>query len=223
MPLISAAKLSGIMSRPGLMPVACAMRSATGMKIAVTAVELMVAPSPQTTDHKQDDEANLAVSGLGDQPVAQPLGHPRAHQAIADDEKRCDQDDVRIAEAGQRLVHGEHAREGQRHEHDQRDGVQARLVDREHHDRGSKQDQDNPETRGHFILTRHVLSAVRHSRRMRPSPLACSGICCEADTHADIDCRKCVDPQFVAVRLRASKRTDPCPAAATNISQQAVP
>ena len=49
MPLISAAKLSGIISRPGPMPVLCAMRSATGMKMAVTAVELIVAPRPQTT------------------------------------------------------------------------------------------------------------------------------------------------------------------------------
>ena len=49
MPLMSAAELSGIMSLPALVPVLCAMRRATGMKIAVTAVELMVAPSPQTT------------------------------------------------------------------------------------------------------------------------------------------------------------------------------
>ena len=34
---------------PGPMPVLCEMRSTTGMKIAVTAVELIVAPSEQTT------------------------------------------------------------------------------------------------------------------------------------------------------------------------------
>ncbi len=49
MPLISAAKLSGIISRVGAVPVRWEMRRATGMKMAVTAVELMVAPSPQTT------------------------------------------------------------------------------------------------------------------------------------------------------------------------------
>jgi hypothetical protein len=39
MPLISAAKLSGIISRLGAVPVLCAMRSATGIKMAVTAVD----------------------------------------------------------------------------------------------------------------------------------------------------------------------------------------
>ena len=48
MPLISAAKLSGIISRPGAMPVFWQMRRTTGRKIATTAVELMTAPSPAT-------------------------------------------------------------------------------------------------------------------------------------------------------------------------------
>ena len=48
MPLMSAAKLRGIMSWPGELPVVNATRSATGMKIAVTAVELMSEPRPQT-------------------------------------------------------------------------------------------------------------------------------------------------------------------------------
>ena len=49
MPLISAAKLSGIISRLGAVPVLWEMRSTTGMKMAVTAVELIIEPSPQTT------------------------------------------------------------------------------------------------------------------------------------------------------------------------------
>src|SRR5580704_4175272 len=49
MPLISAAMLSGIISRPAPMPAVCEMRNTTGIKMAVTAVELMVAPRPQTT------------------------------------------------------------------------------------------------------------------------------------------------------------------------------
>ncbi len=52
MPLISAAKLSGIINRLGEVPMLCAIRSATGMKMAVTALELIVAPKPQTTSIK---------------------------------------------------------------------------------------------------------------------------------------------------------------------------
>ena len=48
MPLISAAKLSGIISRPGDMPRFCEMRSTTGMKMATTAVELIREPRPPT-------------------------------------------------------------------------------------------------------------------------------------------------------------------------------
>jgi hypothetical protein len=81
MPLMSAAKLSGIISRPGPTPVLFEMRTTTGMKIAV----------------------------------------------------------IRIAEARQRLTHGEYASEGQRREHDQRDGVQTGLVDRKHQNRRRKQ------------------------------------------------------------------------------------
>ncbi len=50
MPLISAAKLKGIISWLGAVPVFWAMRSTIGMKIATTPVELMTAPSPATTD-----------------------------------------------------------------------------------------------------------------------------------------------------------------------------
>ena len=48
MPLISAATESGIMSWLGAVPVLCATRSATGMKMATTPVELMKAPRPAT-------------------------------------------------------------------------------------------------------------------------------------------------------------------------------
>ena len=47
-PLSSAAKLSGIMSRPGAMRRLLEMRSTTGMKMATTAVELMIEPRPPT-------------------------------------------------------------------------------------------------------------------------------------------------------------------------------
>ena len=47
-PLISAAKLRGIISRLGAMPRFCEMRSTTGMKMATTAVELIKEPRPPT-------------------------------------------------------------------------------------------------------------------------------------------------------------------------------
>ena len=49
MPLISAATESGIINWLGAMPVLWATRSATGMKMATTPVELMKAPSVATT------------------------------------------------------------------------------------------------------------------------------------------------------------------------------
>jgi hypothetical protein len=47
-PLISAAKLRGIMSRLGAVPRFFEMRSTTGMKMATTAVELIKEPRPPT-------------------------------------------------------------------------------------------------------------------------------------------------------------------------------
>ena len=47
-PLISAAKLSGIINRLGAVRRFCEMRSTTGMKMATTAVELIREPRPPT-------------------------------------------------------------------------------------------------------------------------------------------------------------------------------
>ena len=88
MPLISAATLSGIISRLGAVPVFWAMRSTIGMKMATTPVELITAPSPATTSHQQDEQASLAAAGPGHQPVAEPLGDAGPHQPLADDEQQ---------------------------------------------------------------------------------------------------------------------------------------
>ncbi|SVK54774.1 Uncharacterised protein [Acinetobacter baumannii] len=48
MPLISPAKLSGIISRPGAIFILAVTLSTTGIKIATTPVELINAPSPAT-------------------------------------------------------------------------------------------------------------------------------------------------------------------------------
>ena len=107
MPLISAATESGIMSRLGAVPVLWAMRSATGMKMATTPVELMNAPSPATTAISRTSRRVSLLPAFVDEPVAELLGDARAHQALADHEQGAEQDDVRIAEAGQRLAHGD--------------------------------------------------------------------------------------------------------------------
>ena len=49
-PLISAATLIGIIRRLADIPLMCAMRSATGMKMAMTPVELMIDPSNPTAN-----------------------------------------------------------------------------------------------------------------------------------------------------------------------------
>lgn len=54
MPLIRAATLSGIMSRLGAVPVLCAMRSAIGMKMATTPVELITEPRSATTSIRSE-------------------------------------------------------------------------------------------------------------------------------------------------------------------------
>jgi len=60
-----------------------------------------------------------------------------------------------IAEAGQRLVHRHDAGEGLRDQHDQRDGVEPRLVDGEHHDRDGEAGEDEGE-RGRFAWARET-------------------------------------------------------------------
>jgi hypothetical protein len=115
---------------------------------------MVISPEDDTGDGR-----DFAAARSGRQPVAEPPGHARAHQAVADHEQGRDEHDVGVAEAGQRLARGEHfptrggqqprdapgdhAREGQRREHDQRHGIHARLVDREHGDGGGKQNQNH--------------------------------------------------------------------------------
>ena len=153
MPLISAATESGIISWLGAVPVLWAMRSATGMKMATTPVELMNAPSIATAAMSQTSRRVSLLPALLEEPVAEPLGHARPYQAIADDEQGSDQDDVRIAEASQRLAHADDAGEGQRRQHDQRHGVHAGLVDREHRDRGREQNEYHHKISGHVLST----------------------------------------------------------------------
>ncbi len=67
MPLMSAATLSGIIRRPGESPLLWAIRKATGMKIATTAVELISEPSAATdpisiTIRRDSPEPALALS-----------------------------------------------------------------------------------------------------------------------------------------------------------------
>lgn len=138
MPLMSAAKLSGIINRPGPTPVLSEMRKTTGMN-GRNGCRTHRRTEAADGHHQKYDQPDFTSSGLQNQPVAELPRNARPHQAIAKHEQRCDQDDVWIAKARQRLPHREHAREGQRREHDQRDGIQTRFIDREHEDRGRKQ------------------------------------------------------------------------------------
>ena len=139
MPLMSAAKLSGIISRPGPTPVLFEMRNTTGMKMAVTAVELIVAPRPQTTTIRRtisrislrpaftiSQSPSCRATPVRTRPS--PITNSAAIRTMFGSLKPASASPMR-----------EHARERQCREHDQRDGVQAGLVDREHHDRGRKQ------------------------------------------------------------------------------------
>ena len=139
MPLMSAAKLSGIISRPGADTGALRDAQHDWNEDRRNGRRTHRRAEAADDHHQKDDQPDFAASGLRDQPVAEPPRDACPHQAVADHEQRGDQDDVRIAEARQRLAHREHARERQCHEHDQRDGVHAGPVDREHHDRGREQ------------------------------------------------------------------------------------
>ncbi len=153
MPLISAAKLSGIISRPGDMSRFCAMRSTTGMKMATTAVELIREPRPPTAAISRNEQTVLAAAGRSIEPVAEPSRDAGPHEAFADDEERGDQDDRGIGKPRQRFVHGDDAGEGHRDHHEQRNGVHARPVDDEHRDRGREHEQDEGEIEVHHTLS----------------------------------------------------------------------
>ena len=73
--------------------------------MAVTAVELIIAPRPQTTTISRTSSRVSLLPAFADQPVAEPPGDAGPHQAVADHEQRRDQHDVRVAEARQRLAH----------------------------------------------------------------------------------------------------------------------
>ena len=139
MPLISAAKLIGIISRPAPIPVLWAMRSTTGMKIAVTAVELIVAPRPQTTAISNDDQPELRCARPARSasrrvcratPVRtrpSPITNSAAISTMLESLKPASASPM-VSTPVKR----------QRRQHDERNGIEARPVDREHHDRGGK-------------------------------------------------------------------------------------
>ncbi len=80
MPLIRAAELSGIISRPGDMPLFCEMRSTTGMKMATTAVELISEPSPPTDAISRTSSRLSLVPALASSQSPSLRRHAGAHQ-----------------------------------------------------------------------------------------------------------------------------------------------
>src|SRR5690606_19864929 len=101
--------------------------------------------------HQQDQQAYLAVAGAGHQPVAEAIGDTGAHQAIADNEQRGNQQDVGVAEAGQGAGQVEQAAEWQYQQHQQGDGVHARFVADKQYDG----DQQQAEYGQQWAVTRH--------------------------------------------------------------------
>ena len=88
-------------------------------------------------------------------------GNPLAHEAVADHEQHGDQDDVRVAEAGERLFHRHDAGQRMRDQQDQSGGVEVGPVDREHDDR-SGEESENEEERGQGgVLRRDRRSPVQ--------------------------------------------------------------
>ena len=107
--------------------------------------------------HQQDEQTVLAGACLGVEPVAEAARDAGAHQALPDHEQGGDQDDRRIAEPRQRLVHGDDAGERHRHEHEQRHGVHARPVDHEHGDRCREHEQDEGKFEVHHGFLRRAM------------------------------------------------------------------
>jgi hypothetical protein len=152
MPLISPAKLSGIISRPGASFCRSATSSTTGMKIATTPVELMIAPSPETGNHEQHEQPPFAPAGTPHQEIADLVRHSRAHQPFADDEEHGDEHDIRIAESRQRFRYRDDPGERQRHHREQRDHIHARFVHDEQRHACTEQAEDENQLRIHARL-----------------------------------------------------------------------
>ena len=82
-------------------------------------------PQPRDGEHEQDEQPPFAARGAAQQEIADLHRDPRAHEPFADDEKRGDEHDIRIAESRERLRHREHTRERERDHGEQRDDIHA--------------------------------------------------------------------------------------------------
>ena len=105
MPLISAAIVSGIISRLGAVPVLWAMRSATGMKIATTPVELITEPSAAHHSISSTSSRVSLLPALRDEPVAQSLRDAGRTRPSPITNSAAISTMFGVAEAGQRLAH----------------------------------------------------------------------------------------------------------------------
>ncbi len=133
MPLMSAAMLSGIMSRPGGTLAWRAMRSTAGIKIATTPVELITMPRTATTSiNKTMSRFSLLPRGAPSRRRA--FRDAGADEPFSDDEQSGDENDIGVTEAGQCFIDGNDAEKGQQRQHEESDNVHPRLVDGEHND-----------------------------------------------------------------------------------------
>jgi hypothetical protein len=102
-PPINPAILSGIISRPGASFCRSATSSTDGNENRDDAGRTHDRPQHRDGEHQQDKQPPLAARRAAQQEIADLHREPRAHESIADDEKRRDEHDIRIAESGERL------------------------------------------------------------------------------------------------------------------------
>ena len=149
MPLIKPAKLRGIIKRPGGTDMRSAIPSTTGMKIATTPVELMTEPRPAAASISRTRRRFSLPPALVTSKSPNLVGNTGANKPFSNDEQGGDQDDVRIAETGQRFRHANDAAQRQDDNCQKGDHVHARFIGNEHSDAGEQQTDNQKQLRVH--------------------------------------------------------------------------
>ncbi len=115
-------------------------------------------PQRRDGEHQKGNQPPFTARGVVNQEIANLHRDPRAHQPLADDEERRDEHDIRIAESRERLRHREHAAARERHQGEQRDHIQPRLVGDEKSHASAEQAEDEKQLRIHASATHAVSS-----------------------------------------------------------------
>ena len=108
------AKASGSRSCDGARPSRTAITTTTGKSAATEPLTLISAVSPATSSIIRTTTRARGCPRRRDQLLSRPGRHARRVERLADDEERGDEDDRRVAEAGERLLEVEDARRPER-------------------------------------------------------------------------------------------------------------